>query len=238
MKLNYPLCVCVCVAHFSFIHTFIISPLLFHSLIPHFSFIISFISHHSIHSYTIIIIFIFIIIIIRFWLFFIGPGIIYTLDKIISLRTGYMELDIIETELLPSDVVKVKFYRRVESSVLFIIFFLRVPGYLVDEGGMEIKTNKQTTETITKTTTITTFIIITNFTTTILSLFFYTQASQLQVPEWTMGEVVVYSIPSVRVSFLHSHFGTSRELPILSHQGAGTVDVETPQVLRSTQLCS
>lgn len=47
----------------------------------------------------------------RFWIFFVGPGIIYTLDKIISLRTRYMELDIIETELLPSDVVKVKFYR-------------------------------------------------------------------------------------------------------------------------------
>ena len=42
-----------------------------------------------------------------------GPGIIYTLDKIISLRTRYMELDIIETELLPSDVVKIKFYRLV-----------------------------------------------------------------------------------------------------------------------------
>ncbi|KAK8749678.1 hypothetical protein OTU49_015477 [Cherax quadricarinatus] len=47
----------------------------------------------------------------RFWIFFVGPGIIYTLDKIISLRTRYMELDIIETELLPSDVVKIKFYR-------------------------------------------------------------------------------------------------------------------------------
>lgn len=47
----------------------------------------------------------------RFWIFFIGPGIVYTLDKIISLRTRYMELDIIETELLPSDVVKIKYYR-------------------------------------------------------------------------------------------------------------------------------
>ncbi|XP_076054875.1 dual oxidase [Oratosquilla oratoria] len=47
----------------------------------------------------------------RFWIFFVGPGIIYTLDKIISLRTRYMELDIIETQLLPSDVVKIKFYR-------------------------------------------------------------------------------------------------------------------------------
>lgn len=47
----------------------------------------------------------------RFWMFFVGPGIIYTLDKIISLRTRYMELDIIETELLPSDVVKIKYYR-------------------------------------------------------------------------------------------------------------------------------
>ncbi|KAG8223936.1 hypothetical protein J437_LFUL003744, partial [Ladona fulva] len=47
----------------------------------------------------------------RFWLFFIGPGIIYALDKVVSLRTKYMELDIIETELLPSDVLKIKFYR-------------------------------------------------------------------------------------------------------------------------------
>ncbi|XP_043219093.1 dual oxidase-like [Amphibalanus amphitrite] len=47
----------------------------------------------------------------RFWMFFIGPAIIYTFDKIISLRTKYMELDIIETELLPSDVLKIKFYR-------------------------------------------------------------------------------------------------------------------------------
>ena len=46
-------------------------------------------------------------------MFFVGPGIIYVLDKIISLRTSYVELDIIETELLPSDVVKVKFYRSV-----------------------------------------------------------------------------------------------------------------------------
>lgn len=55
----------------------------------------------------------------RFWIFFVGPGIIYTLDKIISLRTRYMELDIIETELLPSDVVKVKFYRYVPGSKYF-----------------------------------------------------------------------------------------------------------------------
>ena len=47
----------------------------------------------------------------RFWMFFIGPGIIYTLDKVVSLRTKYMELDILETELLPSDVIKIKYYR-------------------------------------------------------------------------------------------------------------------------------
>uniref|UniRef100_A0A1B0GLP6 Uncharacterized protein n=1 Tax=Lutzomyia longipalpis TaxID=7200 RepID=A0A1B0GLP6_LUTLO len=45
----------------------------------------------------------------RFWLFFIGPGIIYTL--IVSLRTKYMALDVMETDLLPSDVIKIKFYR-------------------------------------------------------------------------------------------------------------------------------
>ncbi|CAL1263202.1 unnamed protein product [Larinioides sclopetarius] len=47
----------------------------------------------------------------RFWMFFIVPAIIFTLDKIVSLQTKYMELDIIETELLPSDVSKVKFSR-------------------------------------------------------------------------------------------------------------------------------
>ena len=46
-----------------------------------------------------------------FWLYMIGPAIIYTLDKVISLRTKFMGLDIIETELLPSDVLKIKFYR-------------------------------------------------------------------------------------------------------------------------------
>ncbi|XP_014272610.1 dual oxidase [Halyomorpha halys] len=47
----------------------------------------------------------------RFWLFFIGPGLIYTLDKVVSVRTRYMALDVLETELLPSDVIKIKFYR-------------------------------------------------------------------------------------------------------------------------------
>jgi len=31
--------------------------------------------------------------------------------QVVSLRTKYMALDIVETELLPSDVIKVKFYR-------------------------------------------------------------------------------------------------------------------------------
>ena len=43
----------------------------------------------------------------RFWLFLVGPAIVYTLDKVISLRTKFMGLDIIETTLLPSDVLKV-----------------------------------------------------------------------------------------------------------------------------------
>ena len=47
----------------------------------------------------------------KFWLFFIVPGIIYAIDKMISLRGSYMELDILETEILPSDVIKIKFYR-------------------------------------------------------------------------------------------------------------------------------
>ncbi|XP_045463309.1 dual oxidase [Harmonia axyridis] len=47
----------------------------------------------------------------RFWIFLLVPGIIYILDKIVSLRTRYIPLDVIETELLPSDVIKVLFYR-------------------------------------------------------------------------------------------------------------------------------
>lgn len=47
----------------------------------------------------------------RFWIFFIGPGIIFALDKVVSLRTRHIALDVIETELLPSDVIKIKFYR-------------------------------------------------------------------------------------------------------------------------------
>jgi len=47
----------------------------------------------------------------KFWMFFIIPGIVYALDKMVSLRGSYMELDILETEILPSDVIKIKFYR-------------------------------------------------------------------------------------------------------------------------------
>ncbi|KAH9629502.1 hypothetical protein HF086_015832 [Spodoptera exigua] len=47
----------------------------------------------------------------RFWIFFLGPAIIYTLDKVVSLRTKYLALDVLETEMLPSDVIKIKFYR-------------------------------------------------------------------------------------------------------------------------------
>ncbi|CAH0546400.1 unnamed protein product [Brassicogethes aeneus] len=47
----------------------------------------------------------------RFWMFFIGPGIIFALDKVVSLRTKYIPLDVIEADLLPSDVIKIKFYR-------------------------------------------------------------------------------------------------------------------------------
>jgi len=54
----------------------------------------------------------------KFWFFFIIPGIIYTFDKIVTLRTAYMELDILETVLLPSDVIKVKFYRPPNMKVL------------------------------------------------------------------------------------------------------------------------
>jgi dual oxidase len=35
-------------------------------------------------------------------MFVIVPGILFIIDKIISLQTKFMELDILETELLPS----------------------------------------------------------------------------------------------------------------------------------------
>ena len=54
----------------------------------------------------------------RFWIFFVIPGLIYTFDKVVTLRTRYMELDILETELLPSDVIKIKFYRPPNMKVL------------------------------------------------------------------------------------------------------------------------
>lgn len=31
--------------------------------------------------------------------------------QVVSLRTKYMALDVLETEMLPSDVIKIKFYR-------------------------------------------------------------------------------------------------------------------------------
>jgi len=53
-----------------------------------------------------------------FWFYFVIPGIVYTIDKIVTLRTRYIALDILETELLPSDVLKVKFYRPPNMKVL------------------------------------------------------------------------------------------------------------------------
>jgi dual oxidase len=46
------------------------------------------------------------------------PGVIFVIDKIVTLRTRYIALDILETELLPSDVVKIKFYRPPNMKVL------------------------------------------------------------------------------------------------------------------------
>ena len=54
----------------------------------------------------------------RFWIFLLVPGVIYVIDKIATLRTKYMKLDILETELLPSDVTKIKFYRPPNMRVL------------------------------------------------------------------------------------------------------------------------
>ena len=54
----------------------------------------------------------------RFWMYFLAPGLIFIIDKMATLRTRYMKLDILETELLPSDVVKIKFYRPPNMKVL------------------------------------------------------------------------------------------------------------------------
>ena len=55
----------------------------------------------------------------QFWIFFCVPCVIYTMDKVVTLRRSYMELDILETELLPSDVIKVRFYRPPSMKVAF-----------------------------------------------------------------------------------------------------------------------
>lgn len=47
----------------------------------------------------------------RFWIFFIVPAILFTIDKIMSLQTKLLQLEIFETECLPSDVIGVKFAR-------------------------------------------------------------------------------------------------------------------------------
>lgn len=36
---------------------------------------------------------------------------VHTCLQVVSLRTKHIPLDVIETELLPSDVIKIKFYR-------------------------------------------------------------------------------------------------------------------------------
>lgn len=53
-----------------------------------------------------------------FWVYFIFPALVYTFDKIVTFRTAYMELDILETELLPSDVLRIRFYRPPNMKVL------------------------------------------------------------------------------------------------------------------------
>lgn len=47
----------------------------------------------------------------RFWIFFIIPAILFTIDKIMSLQAKLWQLEIFETECLPSDVIAIKFAR-------------------------------------------------------------------------------------------------------------------------------
>ncbi|KAL7305239.1 hypothetical protein TKK_0002624 [Trichogramma kaykai] len=46
-----------------------------------------------------------------FWTFFIVPGTIFIFDKLLSVRTMSQPLEILATEILPSDVIMIKFFR-------------------------------------------------------------------------------------------------------------------------------
>lgn len=67
---------------------------------------------------------------------------------------------------------------------------------------------------------------------------YFQQATKFQVPEWAVGAPLLHGLQAVRVPLLHPHLRTTWKLPLLPHQGSGTVDVETAQVLWPTQLCS
>lgn len=57
----------------------------------------------------------------RFWLFVFIPGVLFIIDKIISLQTRYMELDILETELLPSGKFTLKLSQFIKFTVHLIL---------------------------------------------------------------------------------------------------------------------
>lgn len=84
--------------------------------------------------------------------------------QVVSLRTKYMALDVVETELLPSDVIKIKFYRP--------------PNF-----------------------------------------------------KYLSGQWVRLSCTAFRTEEFHSFTLTSAPHEVMSHQGTGSVDMETSQVL-------
>jgi len=48
-----------------------------------------------------------------FYYFFLGPAVLYTLDKLYSLSRSKTEISVIKAELLPSDVTHLEFKRPV-----------------------------------------------------------------------------------------------------------------------------
>lgn len=61
-------------------------------------------------------------------------------------------------------------------------------------------------------------------------------SAQLQVPVRPVGAAVVYGLPAAGVPLLHADLCASRELPVVPHQGSGSLDLEAEELLRPVQL--
>lgn len=60
-------------------------------------------------------------------------------------------------------------------------------------------------------------------------------SAKLQIPVRPVGAIELYRAQVQGISFVHVDFGSTRELFVVSHQGAGTLDVETAKFLRPEQ---